>query len=237
MTDLSDFGGGVDHDPGPEDETRLKLSKWLRDSGADVYWDRDHSYGWGCFDPGNKARPDLLACCDERNYAIEVKPGDDSSKLHDGLPQLVNYWEHVLNGDAVYKVNGKKTAIDAFLIATDHSPYGRLYTSNGESDVIRTNHSDGHKKAVEIGELPKVEFNATERIIRALWRFSKDRRPNAHLGIGALLSSRLDARDDGGVSSATPAALFKSHGGQQPSGWNKPRHQWWEYMPYWRKKE
>lgn len=236
MTDLSDFGAGVEHNPGPEDEVRLRLSQWLRSAGADVYWDRDHSYGWGTFDPGSAARPDLLVMGPGRNYAIEVKPGDESSAIHDALPQLVNYWEMVIDGESEYRVDGQSVSIDAFLLATNNSPAGRLYDGEGESDVLRTGYSEGRQKAVSVGQVPAREFNATERVIRAVWRFSKDRRPDASLGIGALLSSRLDG-DDPGVSDSVPAALFKSHAGQQPDGWSTPRYQWWEYIPYFNKNE
>lgn len=228
MTDLSDFGGGVDHNPGPEDEVRLMLSKWLRSGNVDIYWDRDHSYGWGTFDPGQRARPDLIVDGPVKTYAIEVKSGEESSEIHDALPQLVNYWQQVVNDETEYKVNGKPIEIDAFLLATKHSPHGRLYDGQGESDVIRTGVSEGRQKAVSAGQLPKREFNASERIIRAVWRFSKDREPDAQLGIGALLSSRLDG-DDPGAADSDPAALYKSHAGQQ-NGESK-RHQWWEYVP------
>lgn len=232
MSDLNSFGGGVDHDPGEEDKVRLELSRWFKNSGADVYWDRDHSYGWGTFDPGTAARPDLIVMAENKNYALEVKPGGDSSKIHDALPQLVNYWVDVVDGKANYTVAGKRVEIDAFLLATDNSPMGRLYQSEGESDVLRSDFSEGRMRAVSVGQLPQKEFNATERIVRALWRFSKDRRPTAALGIGALLSSRLDG-DSPGAEDSHPAALYKSHGGQ-PNGNNK-RHQWWEYIPFYQK--
>lgn len=213
---------------------RITLSKWLRDAGANVYWDRDHSYGWGTFDPGSKARPDLLVEGESRTYAVEVKTGLESSEIHDALPQLVNYWEMVVKGESEYRVEGQKVNIDAFLLATGNSPMGRLYDGEGESDVIRTGYSEGRQRAVSVGQLPRREFNATERIIRAVWRFSKDRQPTAKVGIGALLSSRLDGGDPG-VTDSMPAALFKSHGGISPEGWKNTRYQWWEYIPYFHK--
>lgn len=231
MANLSDFGGGVDHDPGPEDEVRINLSRWLSRNDVDVYWDRNHSYGYPTFDPGQRARPDLLIDGPQYTYAIEVKVGDDSSKIHDGLPQLVNYWEQVADGNTNYTVDGREVEIDAFLIATKHSPSGRLYDSGGESDVLRTGVSQGRQRAVKAGHLPMREFNATERIIRSVWRFSKDRKSNAKLGIGALLSSRLDG-DPPGIGSSTPMALFKSHGGQQPENFDSPGYQWWQSIPF-----
>ena len=231
MTKLSDFGGGVEHDPGPEDQVRITLSNWIKRDDVTVYWDREHNYGFSTFTPGQRARPDLLVDGPSKTYAIEVKTGNNSSKIHDALPQLVNYWAAVVDGETDYRVSGKPVEIDAFLLATQHSPAGRLYDAEGESDVLRTGTSEGRQRAVQAGQLPTREFNATERIIRAVWRFSKDRRPDAKLGIGALLSSRLDG-DTPGTENSHPMALYKSHGGQQPEGFDSPGYQWWESIPF-----
>jgi len=233
MTDLQDFDAGVDHDPGPEDQVRLQLSRWLRNAGADVYWDKDHAYGWNTFDPGSAARPDLLIVGAERNYAVEVKPGDDSSKVFDALPQIVDYWKSVVDGDTDYRVNGKPVDVDAFVLATKHSPHGRLLSAHGQSEVMRTNYSEGRQAAMNAGQLPEREFNATERLVRAVWRFSKNQRPEATTGIGALLSSYLDG-GDAGVEDSDPAVLFKSHDGMQMNSGTE-RWQWWEYVPFYNK--
>ena len=235
MSDLSSFGGGVDHDPSKEDEIRITLSRWLRNAGADVYWDRDHSYGWGTFDPGTAARPDLLVDGPRFTYALEVKPSENS-RIHDALPQIHDYWLQVINGESKYTVSGQKKEIDAFLLATDNSPAGRLFDAKGENDVMGTGEfSEGHQKAVQVGQLPQREYNRTESITRALWRYSKNANPNAKLGIGVLLSSRLDG-DNPGVNDAYPAALFKSHSGMPLGNSSKTRYQWWEYIPFYNKK-
>jgi hypothetical protein len=232
MTDLGDFGGGVDHDAGPEDGVRQDLSTWLR-TGRDVqvYWDRDHDHGWSTFDISTNARPDLLIDSVSNTYAVEVKVGDDSGKIHDGFAQLVRYWQSYVDDDATYRVNGQRKNIDAFLLATGNAPHGRLYKAEGESDVLRTGTGEGRQRGVAKGELPAREFNATERAMRVSWRLTKQRRPEAQCGIGALLSSRLDD-GAGGYEHATPATLYKSHGGVQPDGWSDPGYQWWQYIPF-----
>lgn len=227
---LSDFGGGVDEEIPPEDDVRITLSRWLTEHGASVYWDKSHSYGYNTFSPGQRARPDLLIEGQFNWYAVEVKVGDDSSKIHDALPQVVNYWEAVVNGETNYTVDGKSVDIDAFLLATKHSPHGRLYPAEGESDVLRTKSSEGRQVAVQHGHLPNREFNASERVVRAIWRFAKDRNADAELGIGALLSSRLDG-DESGVDQSQPMALFYRPGGIQPEGWNSPGYQFWNSIP------
>lgn len=231
MSDLSDFGGGVDHNPGPEDGVRLELSNWLRSDDVQVYWDRNHGHGWGTFDVDQPARPDLLIDSVSSTYAVEVKVGDDSGKIHDGFKQLVQYWRSYVDGGSEYRIGGRKVTIDAFLIASKNSPHGRVYQAKGEGDVLRTGTGDGRQKAVAAGQLPSREFNASERAIRVTWRLTKEQRPDALCGIGALLSSRLDG-DEGGVEYADPAALYKSHGGQKPDGWDQPGYQWWEYIPF-----
>jgi len=232
MTDLNDFGAGVEHDPGPEDGLRLELSNWLRSDDVDVYWDRDHDFGWGTFDINQRHRPDMIIDGPSRTYAVEVKVGKDSAKVHDGIMQLVKYWRSYVDGDDKYTANAHRLNIDAFLIASKHIPYGRLYSKRGGGESM----GDGggsRQNAVEIGELPKNEFIATERAMRVMWRLTKEQRPDASCGIGALLSSKLDG-DDGGIDHATPAALYKSHGGQQPKNWTNPRYQWWEYIPFYK---
>lgn len=231
VTDLSDFGGGYDHDPGPEDGVRLDLSNWIRSDDVQVYWDRDHDCGWTTFDINRRHRPDLLIDSANATYAVEVKIGDDSGKVHDGFPQLVKYWRSYVDGDDEYRVRGRATEVDGFLLATGHAPHGRLYKAEGESDVLRTGTGEGRQKGVQAGEVPQREFNATERSIRVLWRLSKEQRPDAECGIGALLSSRLDG-DTGGVDHSDPAALYKSHGGQMPDGFDSPGYQWWQYIPF-----
>lgn len=229
--DLRDFGGGVDEDPGPEDEVRIKLSRWLSDHGAKVYWDRKPSYGYSTFSPGQIARPDLLVEGRFRTYAIEVKVGDDGATIHDALPQTVGYWEAVASGDTDYRVRGKQIDIDAFLLATKNTPFGRLFKAEGEKEVLRTETSEGRQRGVKSGQLPPREFCSTETAIRAMWRFAKERNEETDLGIGALLSSRLDGDGSGGVEESSPRALFYCPGGYQPKSWDSPRWQFWESVP------
>jgi len=175
--------------------------------------------------------PDLLVEGVNSNYIIEVKPaGKSSSKVHDGLPQLVNYWEQYESDEMEFSIRGKNVDIDAFLLATDFSPQGRLYTGSGERDVMRKFIDGNRKAAINSGQLPEREFNATESIIRTMWRFSKERKPDAKTGVGALLSSRLDGTD-AGVDNSNPAALYKSHGGIELTK-EHTGYQFWEYIPF-----
>lgn len=231
MTDLSDFGAGTDQNPDPEDEVRITLSRWFTEHGADVYWDRKPSYGYNTFSPGQRARPDLLVDGQFNTYAIEVKVGDDASAIHDALPQTVNYWQAVVDGETDYQKDGKQVDVDAFLLATGNSPHGRLFKAEGEKDVLRTGTSEGRQKAVSAGHLPNREFGASETAIRAIWRFAKNQNKEAEIGIGAVLSSRLDGDGSGGVGESAPMALYYCPGGYQPDGWSQPGYQFWESIP------
>lgn len=231
MPDLNDFGAGVDNNPGPENGVRVELSQWVRSNDVTVYWDQSFDFGFGTFSNDASHRPDMMIDAPGNTYVVEVKVGDDGGKLHDGFKQLVEYWRAYVDGDDCYYINGQERAVDGFLIADGNSPHGRLYKTEGEGDVLRTGVSEGRQEAAKAGHVPDREFNATERAIRVMWRLTMEQRPNATAGIGALLSSRLDG-DQAGVANSVPAALYKSHGGQQPDGWDSPGHQWWDYIPF-----
>lgn len=233
MTKLNDFGAGVDDDPAPEDETRIQLSQWFKKHHADVYWDKSqtkagHAYNFKTFSPGTQSRPDLIAKGRYNTYAIEVKPGSESSKIHDAFPQLQKYWRAAVDGEADYTINGKPVDVDAFLLATENAIHGRLYDKTGNGDVIRTSTSDGRDEMAKRGYIPGKEFNATERVTRVLWRFTKELRPEANIGIGVLLSSALDSAVDRPVE-AKPKAMYKVHGGVDINGTDA--YQFWKDIP------
>lgn len=128
MTDLSDFGGGVNRDdPNPEDDINQELSSWLRGNDRTVYWDRKKTYGNGTFEISTQRRPDLVIDAKSRTYAVEVKRAEDSGKVHDGVIQTYNYWRDLVDGNAEYTARGKGLDIDAVLLATEHAPKGRLF--------------------------------------------------------------------------------------------------------------
>jgi len=224
VTDLSDFGGGVDDDEiNPEDEINTYLSQWLRGDDRRVYWDRRRSYGNGTFTISTRRRPDLVVTAKKRNYAIEVKRSTDSGNVHDGAMQAVTYWRDIVNDDAVYSVNGSEIGIDAVLLATDKSPGGHLFHTDRKKDVMRPGRSGGAARAVNYGQLPSVEYAASETLIRMMHRFARDYDDNADTGIGGLLSSALDG-DEAHIETSDPAALFYAMG--------LKRVQNWEYIPF-----
>lgn len=224
MTDLSDFGGGVDHDEqNPEDEVNRLLSDWLRHGDRGIYWDRKKSYGNGTFSISTQRSPDLLLTSKERNYAIEVKRAEDSGKVHDGAVQVFQYWKDIVEGKAVYSVGDKTYDIDAVLLATRYSPEGHLFHNWERKDMMRSGRSDGAKRAAKYGQIPQIEHATSETLVRILHRFAREYDDSATVGIGALLSSALDD-DNANPESADPAALFYAMG--------LDRVQNWEYIPF-----
>lgn len=229
MTDLNDFGGGIDDDdPNPEDDVNKALSMWLRHDDREVYWDRDRTYGHGTFSVSTRRRPDLVVVSKKRNYAIEVKRSWDSSNVHDGAQQVYQYWQDVVDGTATYQVRGKKIGIDAVLLATDKSVEGHLFHNWAKKDVRRSQRSDGAQRAAEYGFIPEIEHAASETLNRVLHRFSKLHDDDAMVGIGSLLSSALDG-DNPHPDSAAPAALTYTHGNSTIDGEHVEN---WEYIPF-----
>lgn len=239
MAKLSDFGAGVDDEPAPEDEVKINLSTWLKKHGADVYWEKRPSYGHRTFSTQSSKNPDLLAVTRWDTYAIEVKTGDDGGGIHDGVVQTERYWYDYVNADQRYFFDGSETQVDAFLLATQHAPDGRLYYRRDRRDKLRTEHVTDRFDDLEppVKWLPDWEFYNTESLIRVLWRFAKNTKPDgderdAIPGIGALLSKRLDGErpqplspEDAGPFDCNgdhaPAALYRSFDGGNV-------HEWWE---------
>jgi len=229
MSDLSDFGAGVDHDqPNPEDEINRELSRWLRHDDREVYWDRERTYGNGTFSVSTRQRPDLLILSQQRNYAVEVKRSEDSSNIHDGAIQVYRYWRDLVDNRATYTVHGKEVEIDAVLLASDKSVEGHLFHNWSKKDVRRSQRSEGSQRAANYGFVPEIEHATTETLNRMLHRFSKEYDDEASVGIGTLLSSALDG-DEPHKRSADPAALIYAHGNSGVEGEHVEN---WEYIPW-----
>lgn len=229
MTDLSDFGAGVDEDqPNPEDEINQYLSNWLRHDDRRVFWDRKRTYGNGTFSVSTRRRPDIVIDSADKTYAVEVKRSEDSSNIHDGAMQVFRYWKDLVNNEATYEIRGKEVEIDAVLLASDKSVEGHIFHNWAKKDVRRSQRSEGSQRAANYGFIPEIEHATTETLNRLLHRFTKEYDDEATIGVGTLLSSALDG-DKAHIETATPAALTYTHGNSSIDGEHVEN---WHYIPF-----
>lgn len=200
-----------------EKETYRKLSQWIgRHTDASVHWNASNDLGYNVFRTNYNRIPDLLTR-GEYNIVYEVKDADGtavedggSDQVNDGILQLVKYWTDYVNGETEYLIDGESVEIDGFVLATNMAPLGRLYMAEGNSDVLRTGDGEGRQKAVQYNQVPNNEFNASERAIRLMWRFAEHEQEDTDVGIGALLSTRLDEQQsDPTVTPESPVADYE----------------------------
>jgi hypothetical protein len=230
---LDEFGGGVPIDqPNKEDRDNVELSRWLAGPDVDVYWDRTKSYGLGTFTTDLACTPDLVVDGNNRTYAIEVKPPDESTKIHEGVHQAKGYWKDVESGRATYRLGNDKAEIDAVLVATRNSPSGHLFENQRKSDPRRPARSRGGSKVARKGHMPEVEHAGTQQTIRQAYRdvrrwYEESEKDSADTGFGYLASLCLDAESPGLHS--TPAAFYLKPG-------NGSKSHNWQSIP-WHKKD
>jgi len=227
---LDDFGGGIDRgDNNPEEDVKIELSQWLDARNLTVYWEKKHreTHSHSTFRVKGRRKPDLFIDGPSSNYAVEVKVGEESSPVHDGCAQTYQYWKDIVDGSASYIVNGKEKELDAVLLATKYAKEGRLFNDVDQRDPLRTGRDPGgREEAVKIEALPKNEHTCTETAVRLMWRFSKEYDDDAEVGIGSLLSSKLDGDDP---TNSDPYALYKCHGSVNGKG---NRYQEWDAVPF-----
>lgn len=207
MADLSDFGGGSSQEPTPEDQAKIDLSRWFKNHGAEVFWEKRPSYGHRVFRTQTTERPDLLAVGDRHTYAVEVKslrPGSENGAgaVYSGAVQTHRYWRRfcIDDIDEYYRADGAEHTPDAFVLATDYAPDGRLLQRYDTQSEIRPVpiHDDKRQAWADppVHWLPDWEFGVAETITRMLWRLGDDsndtQETDAGAGIGSLLSTRLD---------------------------------------------
>lgn len=241
MSSLQDFGGGVDDDPSPEDEVKINLSQWFENHGATVYWEKRPSYGYGVFRTKTTERPDLLVDGEYHTFAVEVKIPDGAGDIYSGANQTYRYWHRYCmeDVDEFYKVDGDEKDITAFLVATGFSPDGRLSQRYDTQSDVRPLpiHDDRRLEYFDppIHFLPDWEFGVSETVTRMLWRLAgsdnENRDYDAAVGIGSMLSTRLDGgqpdipeQDDPGPfdrkKMPEPRALYQSYDDESGGGAN-----------------
>lgn len=215
----STFGTPAAPDIGPEDEAKEVLTEWLENHGATVYWEKRNDFSHPTFHiEGEQRKPDLLVDFEQDgiSIAVETKDGSSKSNIYDAAPQLRHYWVRYVRDEQSYVADGVELSIDGFVTATQHSIKGHLFEPEVESLLHPGGYSSGRIRAIDMGELPRLEFNMTEQHIRSIWRTAKEVDPPAPPAIGALLSTVLT----GDFEEPAPAVLW-TLGRQQ--GWREFR--------------
>jgi len=214
----------------PEDQVKRQLSNWLEEHGCTVYWEKEPSYGRKTFSTPSTARPDLLVEVGGKQVALEVKRGDDTGAVYDGVMQLTRYWYRATLDDVGYEFDTAQSTPDAFLLATKHSPHGRLLANQRDGEVKRRNTSGGRGRAVRFGAVPPAEYALSEAISRLTARHAKTLleqfggQNTRNIGIGALYSTNLGrpdtfSPDPPGLLDSQPATYYYIPGHDRPQYW------------------
>lgn len=186
-----------------ETEIRKKISDWVSGSGEySVYWGEGGSEQYPNYQMDSTGdRPDMLAQGDS-NILIEIKNGDDSSLVYDGMAQCQRYWSQIEFGDATALIDGNRCSIDAVALMTQYSSDGRLFKEEREQGQRQT-YSD-HESDWNKNSRPQYEYARTEAVPRIMWRYAwyetehqrGSDRNEIKTSIGIVLSGAADQPTD-----------------------------------------
>lgn len=217
IKDLTNFCEGLDELEGKK-RVMADLSRWLSSEQVDIYW-RQNSDRYPSFTPKARPAPDLLVDGVGEAYAMCVAYGDGSSEnIRETVLKAVNIWERMAADPPDY---GQKISVDspsAVLVATEQSQNGHLFSGTKNREGL-VEFSAGRQEAADRGILPQREFAATQEAMRSAWKFARYRRESDEIGIGALLSSRLDNKEDQPSTNPDPAAFYYLPGESNPHQW------------------
>lgn len=204
--------------PGPEHEQKHRVSQWLKEWGADVWWEQSNKWGYDTFkiqrgDVYVASKPDLLVEIDNVVFVAEFKPQHSNSPIYDSATQLHGYWISHCVHDQRYVCDGRGKSIDGFVTATGNSIVGHLFRGDAEQLQRTDEFSESRRRAIERGQLPEREYNMTEQHIRHLYRLRDNASDNAGISGGPAVGSLLSTVLDGGRD-PKPAILWKGDNGE-----------------------
>jgi len=217
IKDLTNFCEELDELQGKE-KILADISRWISTDQVSVFW-QQNTNRYPSFTPVGRPAPDLLVDDTRELYALCVVHAEGSSeKIREAFVKAVNIWERIVADPPDYERNFSKEIPSGVLVATEQSLDGHLFSGNkNREQPVRF--SDDRQQAVDEGFLPQREFAATQEVIRSAWRFAKDRDESDEIGVGALLSSRLDSKEDTQSEQYDPAAFYYLPGESQPHRW------------------
>jgi len=93
MTDLSEFGGGIDRSELDEaDQFHASLSDWIRSDAVSVYSREQKSYTNGTFENDRSFKPQFLIEGPSYTYVVRTQLADDGSDIYKAIYTVFNYW-------------------------------------------------------------------------------------------------------------------------------------------------
>lgn len=197
----------------PEDAAKVRVSEWVEDHGADVYWEKRNGAGYQTFhindETDSAQKPDLVVDFGDRVFAVEMKHGNEKSVVYNALLQNQRYFMRYLTHEQTYICGATAMDIDGFLTGTRHSLEGRLFPAEYEVQLTREDFSDGRIRAIQNEQLPQTEYAMTEQHVRTLWRVkdkTEGEESTRNPGVGALLSTALHPNWN---RKPVPAVLWK----------------------------
>lgn len=224
--ELSDFEAGFEPDKVTGiQKVEKELYLWIADQNdTEIYTRGEEKYSNGSFELEGNHRPNLFIHSKNKNYIINVVSAENSSDVHNGAVKTIEYWDSIIKNDKKVNLRRKSFTIDAVLLATEHSRLGHLFNNQNKNDPLRDQRSDEGQETAQYNKIPKIEHTCSETLIRLLWRFGKEKNPDAKIGLGGLLSSQLDTEEpavtDAEDQDPMPAALSKASGSDSNQDWN-----------------
>jgi len=197
---------GSCNDIKPEEAVELKLWDWLEPyPGREVqfYFNRKNKLDWQTFNTkGKGGKPDVIISFinkfkGKQHIAVEVKDGNTNRNIFDAYKIFNTYYLNYINRKTKYFIDNQEIKIDYFIVATQFSPYGKLFLNDkriidninkGENDIWRS-------MSAKNKTLPRCEYENTRNYLRSLWgMFREWRKKNETLlkpGLGILESDIL----------------------------------------------
>lgn len=161
----------------PEEKSEIILWDWFKNNSTyvqEVYFNRTNKINSPTFQiKGGSGKPDLIISFDKgygiQYIIIEVKNSKDSRNVHDA-GKILRYYEEYIGGESQYFIDDKEIKINHFVIATENSIKGKLFSK--DDDMIKNidNQEDQWRNMnAKYSYIPNQEFIRTSDFQRRLW--------------------------------------------------------------------
>jgi hypothetical protein len=181
----------------PEEQAEIIIWDWLKTKGInirEVYFNRKNKIGWKTFSvKGIQKKPDFIIEIDNgygREYlGTEIKHSKNSKDILDAH-KIIEYWNRYITKETKYFIGDKEIKIKHFLIATDNSPKGFLFSNESLVDNLADTSSKSKHYVASIGLIPRYEGNRTFEFVRMLWNLYGKVRDNFEekCGLGIIIA-------------------------------------------------